>query len=117
MNPNEETLIERLKEQAMDYHPTLKPHSFFKDKFQVSLFYVDDHAELLLSIRSLMYVCMRVLDPEAMPESGIFANQDMYLKQVLAIANRLMPTGDETFMDAINTFMADERLRERLDRG
>jgi len=51
MNPNEEKLINSLKHQALDHHPTLKPHSFFKNKFEVSLFYVDNHVDLVLTVR------------------------------------------------------------------
>ncbi|MDL5511186.1 hypothetical protein QSE00_05130 [Arenibacter sp. M-2] len=64
MNPNEQKLINSLRFQAMDHHPTLKPHSFFKNKFEVSLFYVDNHVDLVLTVRALLYLAMKAIDPE-----------------------------------------------------
>ena len=64
MNPNEEKLINSLKYHASDHTPTLTPHPYFKGKFQSSFFYVDGHAELLQTARALIYLSMRVLDPE-----------------------------------------------------
>lgn len=68
MNPNEEKLINSLKRHAIDHHPTLKPHSFFNDKYEVCLFYVEDHAELLLTVRSLIHLALRTIDPELCPD-------------------------------------------------
>lgn len=114
MNSNEEKLIEKLKSHAADHGPTLKPHPFFKDKFHVSYFYVDDHSDLLKSIRALIYLCHRVLDPEFV-ESEPFNNETSYIQQALAIANRLMPIGEEALMDHINLYYREEKLRDHID--
>ncbi|UNY97755.1 hypothetical protein MQE36_11735 [Zhouia spongiae] len=115
MNSNEENLIQSLKNQAMDHHPTLKPHGFFKDKFQVSLFYVNNHAELLFTVRALTHLALRVIDPELSEDDISGRNEKDYIRQALTIANRLMPQGEEAFMDVINQYYREEKLRNKLD--
>tara|TARA_R110002020_G_scaffold63170_2_gene168675 strand:+ start:33150 stop:33371 length:222 start_codon:yes stop_codon:yes gene_type:complete len=64
MGKNEEKLIKNLNDRANDHTPILTPHPHFEDRFQVSYFYVRDHADLLLTARALVYLCMRTLDPD-----------------------------------------------------
>ncbi len=113
MNTNEDKLIQNLKDHAMDHEPTLEPHPFFKDKFQVSYFYVDDHADLLSTVRALIFLCHRVLDPEFF-ENEPFDNTNRYIRQALILANRLMPMGEEALMDHLNCYFREEGLRQRL---
>ncbi|HUH46365.1 MAG TPA: hypothetical protein VLZ54_04365 [Arenibacter sp.] len=114
MNPNEEKLISALKYHANDHTPTLSPHPYFKDKFQPYLFYVDGHAELLLTVRAMIYLAMRVLDPEFGVDDILERNEDDYIRQTLTIANRLMPWGEEGLMDHLNRYYSEEKLRVGL---
>ncbi|MHB1105401.1 MAG: hypothetical protein ACYCZ2_03475 [Lutibacter sp.] len=95
MKPNEEKLINSLNHRAGDFTPTLIPHVYFKDKFQPTFFYVDDHADLLLTVRALIYLSMRVIDPEFGVDNVLKRNEEDYIRQTLTIANRLMPWGEE----------------------
>ena len=110
MNPNEEKLIDSLKRHAMDHHPTLMPHSFYKDKFEVSLFFMEDHAELLLTVRAMIHLALRTIDPELCLDTISERNEKYYIRHVLAIANRLMPQGEEALLDHINLYYKEERL-------
>lgn len=110
MNPNEEKLINSLKRHAIDHHPTLKPHSFFNDKYEVCLFYVEDHAELLLTVRALVHLALRTIDPELCPDDVSEKNEKTYIRHTLTIANRLMPQGEEALMDHLNLYYREERL-------
>lgn len=110
MNPNEERLIYSLKRHAIDHHPTLKPHSFFKDKYEVSLFYVEDHAELLLTVRALVHLALRTIDPELCPDDISEKNENTYIRHALTIANRLMPQGEEALLDHINLYYREVGL-------
>lgn len=112
MNPNEEKLIDSLKKDAIDHHPILRPHVFFKKKYQVSLFYVDDHAELLMTVRALIYLSSRVLGPEFVDDVSERIEK-AYIHQVLTIANRLMPQGEEALLDHLNLYYREEKLRIR----
>lgn len=113
MNPNEEKLIHSLRYHAMDHHPTLKPHSFFKNKFKVSLFYVDNHADLVLTVRALLYLAMKAIDPELIDDINDRYEKE-YIRQVLRIANRLLPQGEEALLDDLNLYYREEKLREGL---
>ncbi|WP_038262361.1 hypothetical protein [Zhouia amylolytica] len=108
MNSNEEQLIKDLKRHAKDHTPTLQPHSFFNDRFQVTCFYVKNHEDLLLSVRSLLYLCKRILDPEDDMEKAPEWIEKDYIRQALSIANRLMPLGDEALLGHINSFYQKE---------
>lgn len=116
MNTAKKNLIKSLKFHAKDHHPTLRPHSFYKGKYAVNLFYVDDHADLLLTVRALVHLSMRVLDPEFVVDDFNEKNEMDYIRQALSIANRLMPYGEEAFLDQLNTYFREEGLREGLDR-
>lgn len=116
MNPNEEKLISSLKRQATDHHPTLKSHPFYKGKFQPYFFYVDGHSELLLTVRALIYLSMRTFDPEFGVDDMLERDEDDYIRQVLTIANRLMPKGEEALMDDINLYYRNEKLRDHIDK-
>lgn len=109
MKPNEEKLIYNLNNHEGDHTPTLIPHVHFKGKFQPSFFYIDDHAELLLSVRALIYLSMRVIDPEVGVDDILERNEDDYVRQALTIANRLMPWGEEALMDHINLFYRENK--------
>ncbi|ASO06008.1 hypothetical protein [Arenibacter algicola] len=113
MNANEENLIHRLRYHAMDHHPTLKPHSFFKNKFEVSLFYVDNHSDLVLTVRALLYLAMKAIDPELCDDINNRFEKE-YIRQSLTIANRLLPQGEEALLDDLNLYYREEKLREGL---
>lgn len=112
MNSNEEKLIRALQKQALDYDPTLQPHSFYEDKFAVNNFYVDGHEELMLTVRGLIYLCQLAINPElATKESS--GMQQCYIQQTLSIAGRLMPIGEEALLDQLNIYYRNEGLRKR----
>ncbi|MCM4162167.1 MULTISPECIES: hypothetical protein [unclassified Arenibacter] len=113
MNPNEEKLINSLKYQAKDHHPTLKPHPLFNNKYEVSFFYVDNHLDLLLTVRVMLYLAKKVIDPELYDDINERYEKE-YLRQILTIANRLMPQGEEELMDHLNLYYREEKLREGL---
>src|SRR5690606_5005582 len=114
MNPNEEKLINSLKSHARDYLPTLKPHPFFKDKYEVSFFYVDDHVDLLLTARALTYLATKVIDPESCDDISD-RSQKVFIRQALKIVNRILPQGEVALMDHLNLYYGEERLREGLE--
>lgn len=109
MKPNEEKLINTLNHHAGDHTPTLIPHVYFKGKFQPSFFYVDNHADLLLTVRALIYLSMRVTDPEFGVDDVLERNEEDYIRQALTIANRLMPWGEEAVMDHVNLFYREKK--------
>ena len=113
MNTNEKKLIDSLKYHAKDHNPTITPHPFYKDRFQVTYFYVDDHADLFLTVRALIYLCQRAIEPEFF-ESEPADDEYIYVKQALAVAHRLMPIGEEALMDLINRYYREEKLRDGL---
>ncbi|MDT0648151.1 hypothetical protein RM545_15760 [Zunongwangia sp. F260] len=114
MNPNEEALIASLHQQAKDHEPTLKPHSLFEGKYSVNAFYVDDHTDLLLTVRAMIHLAMRVIDPELFGDDISQKNETAFVRQVLIIANRLMPKGEEALLDLLNLYYRDEKLREDI---
>jgi len=85
MNTNEEKLINSLKHQALDHHPTLKPHPFFNNKYEVSLFYVDNHVDLMLTVRAMLYLAMKAIDPELIDDINDRYEKE-YIRQILTIA-------------------------------
>ena len=103
MNPNEEKLIQSLKHQAKDHHPTLKPHPLFKNKYEASFFYVDNHIDLLLTVRAMLYLAKKVIHPELYDDINDRYEKE-YLCQILTVANRLMPKGEEELMDHLNLY-------------
>lgn len=109
MNSNEEKLINSLKHDACNHDPILKPHGFFKNKYEVNLFYVDDHADLLMTVRALIHLSLRALDPEFVDDISE-KSEDAYIRQALTIANRLMPHGEEAHLDHLNLYFREERL-------
>lgn len=109
MKQHEEKLIENLNYHKMDHTPTLIPHVHFKGKYQPTFFYVDGHADLLLTVRALIYLSMRVTDPEFGRDNILERNEEDYIRQTLTIANRLMPCGEEALLDHINKFYRDEK--------
>lgn len=116
MNPDEKKLIQKLKQHASDHHPTLKPHPFFKDKYEVSLFYVENHVELLLTVRALIHLALRVSDPEMCLDDISEKREKTYIRHALTIANRLMPQGEEALMDHLNFYYREKGLRENPDK-
>ena len=113
MNQNEEKLINSLKHQALDHHPTLRPHPFFNNKYEVSLFYVDNHVDLVLTVRAMLYLAMKAIDPELIDDINERYEKE-YIRQVLTIANRLLPQGEEALLDDLNLYYREEKLREGL---
>ena len=113
MNQNEERLIHSLRYHAMDHHPTLKPHTFFKNKFEVSLFYMDNHVDLVLTVRAMLYLAMKAIDPELYDDINDRYEKE-YIRQALTIANRLLPHGEEALLDDLNLYYREEKLREGL---
>ena len=85
----------------MDHHPPLKPHSFFKNKFEVSLFYVDNHVDLVLTLRAMLYLAIKAINPELCDDTNNRYEKE-YLLQVITIANRLLPQGEEALLDDLN---------------
>lgn len=104
MKQPEEKLIEKLNYHKMDHTPTLIPHLYFKGKYQPSFFYVDGHADLLMTVRALIYLSMKAIDPEFGTDDILERNKDEYVQHTLTIASRLMPWGEEGLMDHINEF-------------
>ena len=98
----------------MDHHTTLKPHSFFKNKFEVSLFYVDNHVDIVLSVRAMLHLAMKAIDTELCDDINKRYEKE-YIRQVLTIANRLLPQGEEALLDDLNLYYREEKLREGLN--
>lgn len=107
MNPNEEKLIKELKHHANDHTPTLVPHPWFKGKYQPTFFYVEGHADLLLTVRALIYLSMRAFDPELGIDDVHEKKEGVFIRQALIIANRLMPNGEEELMDYLNEYFRE----------
>lgn len=109
MNPNEENLIKNLRLHSNDHSPTLVPHPYFKGKFQPTFFYVDGHADLLLTVRALLYLSLRAINPDLGSDEIMDRNEEEFIHQAMSIANRLMPVGEEALMDHLNWFFREER--------
>lgn len=110
-----ERLTSLLEHDASSHQPTLKPHSYYKDKFQVTFFYMHDHNELIRSIEALVYLCKRTMDPEEAMESELPHKEIGHIHQALCLISRLTPKGDEVFMDAVNTYFRQTGLRKGWD--
>ena len=115
MNPNEEKLIKDLRFHGNDHTPTLVPHPWFKDKFQPTFFYLDGHADLLLTVRALIYLSMRAINPELGSDDVMERNEEEFIHQAMTIANRLMPVGEEALMDHLNLFYREEKKAKEED--
>jgi len=115
MNPNEEKLIKDLRFHGNDHTPTLVPHPWFKGKFQPTFFYLDGHADLLLTVRALIYLSMRAINPELGSDDVMEKNEEEFIHQAMAIANRLMPVGEEALMDHLNLFYREEKKAKEED--
>ncbi|NDV15719.1 hypothetical protein GO009_06740 [Muricauda sp. TY007] len=113
MNPNEEKLIKDLRHHLNEHTPTLVPHPYFKDKFQPSFFYLDGHADLLLTVRALLYLSTRAINPELGQDDVMDKNQEEYIHQAMTVANRLMPVGEEALMDHVNLFYREEKKDQK----
>ena len=113
MNPNEEKLIKDLRLLANDHSPTLVPHPWFKNKFQPTFFYLDGHADLLLTVRALLYLSMRAINPELGSDDVMDRNEKEFIHQAMTIANRLMPVGEEALMDHLNLFYREEKKTKK----
>ena len=109
MNQNEEKLIKDLRFHGNDHTPTLVPHPWFKEKFQPTFFYVDGHADLLLTVRALIYLSMRAINPDLGSDDVMDRNEEEFIHQAMTIANRLMPVGEEALMDHLNLFYREEK--------
>lgn len=109
MKPNEEKLIKDLRFHSNDHTPTLVPHPYFKDKFQPTFFYGDGHTDLLLTVRALLYLSMRAINPEVGQDDVMDKNQEVFIHQAMTMANRLMPVGEEALMDLLNLFYREEK--------
>jgi len=109
MDPNDEKLIKDLRHRSNDHTPTLVPHPCFKGKFRPTFFYVDGHADLLLTVRALIYLSMRAIHPELGSDAILDKNKDEFIHQALIIANRLMPVGEEGLMDHLNRYFREEK--------
>ncbi|UGU15395.1 hypothetical protein LS482_17145 [Sinomicrobium kalidii] len=116
MKPNEAALLRRLKKGAKDYHPTLSPHSLLRGKYQVNFFYMEDHMELMFTVRSLLNVCIMAIDPEQLSERPSRSKQETYIRQVLVVMNRLTPKGEEGLLDDINRYFREEGFRKNTDK-
>lgn len=108
MNPNEEKLIKDLRDRLNDHTPTLVPHPYFTGKFQPTFFYLDGHADLLLTVRALLYLSTRAINPEFGSDDVMARNGEEFIHQAMTIANRLMPVGEEALMDHLNLFYREE---------
>ncbi|MBW8244025.1 hypothetical protein K1F50_14550 [Muricauda oceani] len=115
MNPNEEKLIKDLRLHSNDHSPTLVPHPWLKDKFQPTFFYLDGHADLLLTVRALLYLSMRAINPDLGSDDIMDRNEEEFIHQAMTIANRLMPVGEEALMDHLNLFYREEKRAEEED--
>ena len=115
MNPNEEKLIKDLRFHGNDHTRTLVPHPWFKDKFQPTFFYLDGHADLLLTVRTLIYLSMRAINPELGSDDMMDRNEEEFIHQAMTIANRLMPVGEEALMDHLNLFYREEKKAKEED--
>nr|WP_288979327.1 hypothetical protein [uncultured Allomuricauda sp.] len=115
MNPNEEKLIKDLRFHGNDHTPTLVTHPWFKDKFQPTFFYLDGHADLLLTVRALIYLSMRAINPELGSDDIMDRNEEEFIHQAMTIANRLMPVGEEALMDHLNLFYREENKAKEED--
>lgn len=109
MKPNEEKLIKDLRFHLNEHTPTLVPHLWFKDKFQPTFFYFDGHVDLLLTVRPLIYLSMRAINPDLGSDDVMDINEEEFIHQALTIANRLMPVGEEALMDHLNLFYREEK--------
>ncbi|WP_437398309.1 hypothetical protein [Flagellimonas lutimaris] len=109
MSPNEEKLLKNLRHHSNDHSPTLVPHPWFKDKFQPTFFYLDGHADLLLTVRALLYLSMRAINPDLGSDDVMDRNEKEFIHQAMTIANRLMPVGEEALMDQLNLFYREEK--------
>ncbi len=74
---------------------------------------MDDHTDLLLTVRAMLHLTKKVIDPELCDDISD-KNETDYIRQVLTIANRLMPQGEEALMDHLNLYYREERLRKSL---
>ncbi|MBO0343070.1 hypothetical protein [Flagellimonas profundi] len=113
MKPNEEKLIKDLRQHSNDHTPTLDPHPYFKGKFQPTFFYLDGHADLLLTVRALIYLSMRAINPDLGSDDVIDRNEEEFIHQAMTIANRLMPVGEEALMDHLNLFYREEKKDQK----
>ena len=109
MNTNEEKLLKDLRFHLNDHTPTLVPHSYFKDKFQPTFFYLDGHADLLLTVRALIYLSTRAINPDLGSDDAMDRNEEEFIHKAMTIANRLMPVGEEALMDHLNLFYREEK--------
>ena len=109
MNPNEEKLIKDLRFHLNDHTPTLVPHPWLKDEFQPTFFYLDGHADLLLTVRALICLSMRAINPNLGSDDVMERNEEEFIHQAMTIANRLMPVGEEALMDHLNLFFREEK--------
>ncbi|WP_418502369.1 hypothetical protein [Flagellimonas sp.] len=115
INPNEEKLLKDLRFYGNDHDPTLVPHPWFKDKFQPTFFYLDGHADLLLTVRALIYLSMRAINPDLGSDEVMDRNEEEFIHQAMTIANRLMPVGEEALMDHLNQFYREEKKTKEED--
>lgn len=115
MNPNEEKLLKDLRFHRSDHTPTLVPHSWFKDKFQPTFFYIDGHADLMLTVRALIYLSMRSINPEFGSDDVMERNEEEFIHHAMTIANRLMPEGEEALMDHLNLFYREDKKVKEED--
>ncbi|RNL88512.1 hypothetical protein ED312_08675 [Sinomicrobium pectinilyticum] len=116
MKKSEEELLSKLREGAKTHHPTLVPHPFYKDKFQVSFFYVEDHIELMLHIQALLNICILAMDSSELVKRPSPETLELYVRQVLTLANRLLPQGETALLDDVNAFFRNEELRKHMDK-
>ncbi|RNL83921.1 hypothetical protein ED312_14440 [Sinomicrobium pectinilyticum] len=80
MNTYEKKLIESRKHYVKDYHPILQPPSIFKDKFQIRYFYIEGHADLLLTARAFIYLCQKVNNLGEIPRKYFSTQASEHLK-------------------------------------
>ena len=56
---------------------------------------------------------MKAIDPELCDDINNRFEKE-YIRQVLTIANRLLPQGEEALLDDLNLYYREEKLREGL---
>ena len=61
----------------------------------------------------MLHLAMKAIDPELCDDiNGRYEKE--YIRQVLTIANRLLPQGEEALLDDLNLYYREEKLREGL---
>lgn len=110
MKPSIEKLVTHLERTGKDHPPTLWKHPFYKDKYQVYFFYVEDHWELVTFVEALISICRYTLERDGVPLETPEHQLDLYRECLLKLAERLTPKGDISALDGVHEYMYTEKL-------